>query len=362
MVLARFARRRTTPKSLRAFLALSFRLLHFSCAFTFTLRLPHATFEVMDSMPRKYPWHDFRGPGWYLLTLKSAVRNRNIFAQIDAQGVHPTPLGLLAEEQWRIVCEETKGVLVTEAFQLMADHVHILVKVTSRPPWTIGTKIGAFKARTTSLARQRLGFSKDTPLWGPGYDWRIKETPEKVEIARDYVQNNPEQSLLKRETRNHFGSPAAIHHPRLPPSWPDLPANDSRLSWTAFGNASLLEGNIWPLRVSRKVTAQDLEGLKAQTIARAHKGWICISPVISPDEKEIFRAVLEAGGKVIHLETIFLTPYYRPLSLEACAQGRFLTLSPFSVNYRKRPLDRSMAEHLNACAFAIAQSPYRRNK
>ena len=49
-------------------------------------RNPSVTLFPMDSMPRKFPWHDFKRPGWYLVTLHCAVRGRNVLAEVKTGG------------------------------------------------------------------------------------------------------------------------------------------------------------------------------------------------------------------------------------------------------------------------------------
>ena len=312
----------------------------------------------MKSMPNIYTWHDFRGQGWYLLTLKAATRNRNVFARIDQSGLHPQPLGLLAESQWQNVIEKSKGVLVTDTFQLMADHIHILVHVLARLPWPIGKPIGSFKALTTTLARQRLGYPASTPLWDTGYDWRIKITPEEIENARHYVEENPSENLKKRDAIKRYGPPEKIRHPRLPVFMPMDNSSLGPVTWSAFGNRALLEEPLKAIRVSRRIDELELEDLLLQAIRDCRQGIVHISPTISPGERKLFACLLENGGRVIHISSQSFSPYYHPdkLGLEAAQEGRFLALSPFPMNAPRYPLTRHVAEQLNACAALIANA------
>ena len=311
----------------------------------------------MEYMPRKYPWHDFRRPGHYLFTLKAAASCRERFVTIDGEGnVHDTPLGALVRRQWDELMEETKGLLKTHAFQLMPDHLHAEVEVLARLPKTIGKYIARFKGLATGRARCKLGFPHDVPLWEPSYDWRLKLSREKIEIARAYVENNPKQYALKRQANASFGKVATIDHPVLPLYWPDITAQQPPLVWTGYGNAQLLDCKIWELRVSRRATPSDVKALTEKALARAQAEAVCISPAISPGEKEVFRSVVLAGGSAILLATMPLTQRYHPASwaMEAFAAGRLLVLSPVSEEKRNNMLSRVLAEHLNACAALIA--------
>ena len=313
----------------------------------------------MDSMPRKYPWHDFQRPGNYLFTITMAPSCRERLATIDPAGaVHETPLGSLVRVQWEQLATETAGLLAIHAFQLMPDHIHAQVEIVSRLPQPIGFYIARFKALSTGRARRRLNFPKDAPLWAPAYDWRKKTTTGEIETARAYVENNPVQHILKQQAKASFGQIVPLSHPRLPRSWPDSPNDRTPLAWKAFGNSGLLDGDSWALHVSRRTCPADFDALIEQALDHASAGRVCISPAISPGERKVFQTVIQSGGKAIHLVSVPLTPRYHPASwaMEAFAAGRFLVLSPIPESDRVFPLSRVLALHLNACAAEIARN------
>ena len=88
----------------------------------------------------------------------------------------------------------------------------------------------------------------------------------------------------------------------------------------------------------------------------SREGDICISPAISSGERAVFQAVVQAGGKAIHLAATALTPRYHPASraMEAPAAGRFPVLSPLEEGRRHKALSWRVAMQLNAFAAAIA--------
>ena len=95
-------------------------------------------------MPRKFPWHDFKRPGWYLVTLHCAVRGRNVLAEVKTGGGFArTRLGEIAEREGRKVFAASGGALVAHAFQLMPDHVHVLLHVARPLPRPLGSFVGA---------------------------------------------------------------------------------------------------------------------------------------------------------------------------------------------------------------------------
>ena len=80
-----------------------------------------------------------------------------------------------------------------------------------------------------------------------------------------------------------------------------------------------------------------------------------MSPAISKGEQAVMRAVLDA-----RLPLIFLTPwgfneFSRPghQYYEACAEGRFLILAPWSHENQRLPLTRQMCLALNSMTADI---------
>ena len=310
----------------------------------------------MESMVAKFRWHDFRRPGWYHITLECAVRGRNVLAEIGPRGFRETPLDAIASREWRETAAKTGGALVTHAFQTMPDHVHVLIHVAKPLDKPLGRLIGAYKAATTAAARAELGFSKDRSLWKPGFDWRLKTTPEEVAAARTYTQDNPAAAREKQAARARWGAPAPLVHPRLPGGWPDgLEAGP--VSWTAFGNPALLDAERFvAVRVSQREGEARLRAMEARAEELAREGAVLVSPAISPGEKRALAAALRAGGRAIHVENRPIDRFYKPgpARLAALKDGRFLAVSPIPAG-NKRKLDRPLCEALNACAREIAE-------
>ena len=295
-------------------------------------------------------------PGWYFVTLSAASRGRSVFAEIRPEGFRPTPLGRLVEREWRTLCAKRGTALVTHAFEIMPDHVHILVHAAGPLPRSLGGEIGGYKAAVTTCARRELGFVKESELWEAGFDARRKTSPREIAAARLYAERNPADGRDKRAAKARYGAPALIAHGRLPADWPAPPAPDAAApAWAAFGNPALLEAErLVQVRLSRCATAAELAAAEEAAVAGAKRGEVPISPALSPGERQVLAAVLRAGGRAIHIECGPLSPYYRPAGparLAALAEGRLLVLSPLVVAL---PLHKPLAEALNACAREIA--------
>lgn len=311
----------------------------------------------MGSIPDKFQWHDFRRPCHNFVTLKVVDFPRNRLAYVNDDGVRLTPLGLLVEKHWRQIENETKGLLVTRAFQIMPDHLHGLIDTIALLPRPFGQIICQLKARVTYHARRDLGFPAKAPVWEGGCHWKMLAKAHEIAAAITYIEDNPRVCREKQRAATSYGKVAPIEHRRLPETWPDAPNDRWRLSWRALGNTALLDGDIWALRVSRRATAEEIVTSKEEALGRARKNAICISPAFSPGEREVFRAVVAAGGKAIHLPNDSLTVRYHPAgwAMESLKEGRFLVLSAIPEDRRHTELSRILALHLNACAKAIAE-------
>ena len=299
-----------------------------------------------------------------------------MLARIGDKGVEILPLGEIAIRQFRAMVADTGGAVTLYALQAMPDHLHALLHVSRSLPRPIGSYLGAFKAATTSAARRQLGLVPGASIWKPGFDWEWKCTPEEVAAARRYVEGNPSAALEKRKARAKWGVPGPIFHARLPPLWPVPPPGSPAARWTVdpeleeicgpfpawagFGNRDLLDvTRLVPVRISHREPEDRIAAMEEKARALAAEGTVLVSPAISPAEKRVLAAALKAGGSAIHLECRPIDRYYKPgpLRLAACAQGRFLALSPLpSRPGRHAPgLRKALAERLNLCAVAIAK-------
>jgi len=104
------------------------------------------------------------------------------------------------------------------------------------------------------------------------------------------------------------------------------------VDWVALGNPFLLEAPLLiSTRISTTIPSADLDALVDKAVSKASRGAVIVSPFISPGEKAVKEAVLEAGGSVVQLLAEGMGRYYKPAGREfdCCAEGRLLQLSPF---------------------------------
>ena len=139
-----------------------------------------------------------------------------------------------------------------------------------------------------------------------------------------YIQDNPRRLAMKRANPDLFRIRQNIRFGRTP--------------CVALGNRFLAE---YPLRevlqCSRRLTQAEIDAKREECLKEAANGTVYISGAISEGEKQISRALREAGYPLIILLTEgFPEPdsphyqFFKPQGVyfEACAAGKLLLIQP----------------------------------
>ncbi|MBQ0072954.1 MAG: hypothetical protein KBT34_02030 [Prevotella sp.] len=147
------------------------------------------------------------------------------------------------------------------------------------------------------------------------------------------MRDNPRRLWLKRHNPQFFRLRKGVI----------LDSQQGRWECRAMGNMFLLS---FPFRqqvqCSRSLSQSEIDARKAVVLRLAAQGYVTISAAISEGEKQIVRAVREAGHPlVILLKDGFPAKdspherYYKPSGIyfDACAEGRLLLLEPFDSVY-----------------------------
>ena len=139
-----------------------------------------------------------------------------------------------------------------------------------------------------------------------------------------YIHDNPRRAMLKQQNPDLFTL-----------------RRDTRvgeLCFTSLGNLFLLDyPEKQPIICSRALSEQQITAQQTDALYQAKNGCITVTAAISPGERQIARAVREAGFPlIILLKDGFpkagdpAEKYYKPggIYFEACAAGRLLLLEP----------------------------------
>ena len=160
-----------------------------------------------------------------------------------------------------------------------------------------------------------------------------------------YLDDNPRRLLMKRMHPEFFTNLGTIVV--------------AGISMQAMGNRFLLD-NPTKIQVqcSRHLYPNEIEERKQHFLAAAQQGAVIVSPCISPGERQIATAILEARLPLIVLLLKGFPPFFKPQPryLMACAEGRLLMLSPYPWQNEKLENMRQRCLQLNDIAAEICKA------
>ena len=169
-------------------------------------------------------------------------------------------------------------------------------------------------------------------------------TDEEYQRWKHYLRDNPRRLLMKREC------------PHLLRPFFDWQVG----SWTynGIGNRSLLS-TPWRqnVRISRRLSAEQLEAEVGRYVADAKAGCVLISPAISPGEKRVMRTVFDMGLPTVVVLRNGFTPLSKPQGeqFDACAQGRLLMLSAWPHSNERITLTAYDCQQMNLMAQELSR-------
>ena len=300
---------------------------------------------------------DYRGCGVYHITLVVADRFP-LFGELA--GTSPEEAYIALNDFGKEVLHILRSVpeyrkergcdLKILATCVMPDHIHVAIQVLAPMPYSIGTVIRGFKSACTSLYKNTYAanggnhaakgenaegniipfsrmFARSDSIWQQDaayyYD-RIIHGHEQIDNLIHYIKDNPRRLWLKRANPDLF----RIHQ--------QTPI--AGIPCTTLGNMFLYENPFKaPLHCSRNLTQTEIDSLKNDCLNMASHGIVFVSPAVAEGEKQICRAIREAGYPlIILLNDGFPSPdsphykYYKPSGVyfEACAAGKLLLVEP----------------------------------
>lgn len=240
------------------------------------------------------------------------------------------------------------------AKQLMPDHIHVLLYVTEDCSVSIkeiarGMRQGWRQMATTVSIDPQIPSAeeyKQMPKGGTQMPKGVAQMPDtgthqplfetpffrtlahkgQLDTMIQYIHDNPRRAMLKQQNPDLFTL-----------------RRDTRvgeLCFISLGNLFLLDyPEKQPIICSRTLSEQQITAQQTDALYQAKNGCITVTAAISPGERQIARAVREAGAPlIILLKDGFPKAgdphekYYKPggVYFEACAAGRLLLLEPIA--------------------------------
>ena len=291
------------------------------------------------TMPRNYrlKYWNYKGRGIYMITMN--IEGRAPLLGVLQGGVEDarveySPLGKLVSEQIELAFKPYSQIQIC-AKQLMPDHLHFVVWVKEEIPIPLGEivrklKIGCTHAyQETESGRINATCTNATSLFEAGFHDRVLLHAGQLRSMIDYVHDNPRRAAIKRAHPDLF---------KLRQS-----ENVSGFECTTLGNRFLLDDPMKAmLQCSRSLAKEEIDKKKNECLRLADRGVVFVSAGISEGEKQICRALREAGFPMIILMSEGFpaadcphAKYYKPQGVyfETCAKGKLLLIEPSSSIY-----------------------------
>lgn len=319
--------------------------------------------------------HDYCEPCFYLVTVVTEPRRDCLGALCVPAGGEATLVlsaaGEVVSEVWRRTSAVYPGVEACECV-VMPDHFHGLLWVKERLARPMGHIVKAFKrvseqeCRSKGLllptnpgrkgllrvpnpaaaARRVPAAAPDAGLWQSGFQDSILLHRGQLKAMVAYIADNPRRLATKRANPALFTVVA------------NLEIASGRVC-AAIGNRFLLKHPMkQQVQISRRISPEALAARQEELLYAAEHGAVLVSPCISPGEKAIARAALEAERPLIVLLANGFAPHYKPPGryFDACAAGRLLMLAPFPYQRQRQAITREQCLELNAWAQAVVEA------
>jgi REP element-mobilizing transposase RayT len=329
--------------------------------------------EKKPSMKRRLVGHDYTERQMYMVTMVVKDRRPLLGTVVgrsdaprdddDAPRVVLTELGLRVSDEWWGIPNYYPQIEI-KALQVMPDHLHGIIFIKEKMEKDLSRVIRGFKTgchrafrelfpdvqsvatqsqQTGQQQRGQRGRSQGL-LFETGFNDKLLLHEGQLQRWTDYLHDNPRRLLMKRE------QPQLLR--------PFFNLRQGSHSYNGIGNRELLSAPLrMAVRVSRRLTGQQLEAEVARYLDAARRGAVLVSPAISPGEKRVMREAFD-----LHLPTIVVlrngfTPLSKPHGeqFDACAQGRLLMLSAWEHTNERVTLTASDCQQMNLMAIELSE-------
>lgn len=335
----------------------------------------------MEKIPHRLDNIDYRDRRVYHITMTTVDRRPLLGCVVGDPALPPTeydapriflsPLGRAVERCLHTIPTLYENTRIL-AYQLMPDHLHLVLFITESSNTHLGLIIRGFKQGCNKAARE-LAAESAAPIFVPVFSPGYYETPlsgrDQLRHMIDYVKDNPRRLLIKRQHSTLFRPvplPASLlsassSSSSVVPGSAISSQNESPsqhpLSPLAIGNTALLSAPLRiAVRISRRISPATLQSALARIMEAANDGAVIISPCISPGEVAVRDALLAARLPYIRIDGEGFGPYYKPSGYEiaAVAAARLLLIAPWPYNPRRIRLTKTDFEAMNAMAAQLS--------
>lgn len=328
--------------------------------------------------------HDYREPCIYHITVATEDRKPvlgKLSGDIYTAHIELSPIGVEVRHELYALCDRYPQLRLLQ-YQIMPDHVHVIIQSTERLPKPVGNLLSSWKiacgqaygrlsagasasshdkadqpiqdsvgpsddrsasaALSGASALAPAGGSTYRPLFSKGYNDSILYGRGQLQAMMAYVRDNPRRLLIKRAHNSYF----AIHR--------GLDICGHILD--AVGNLSLLQRPLLAVHCRRRWTEAEQRAYAKHCIEAASQGTTLIGAFISKPEQAIASAARKKKLPLIYLEENGFPELYKPVGSDfyATAEGRLLQLAPWPYHAANTAINREQCNALNTMAESIA--------
>lgn len=248
---------------------------------------------------------------------------------------------------------------------LMPDHVHFIVHVQQKMPYSIKAVLRGYWQAAKKAGREYiLSISPNdireneqntlSPIFTEVPFIRPMAQKGQLDTMMQYVKMNPQRLATKRLMPGFF----CVQE--------DIEVAGRR--YRGVGNTKLLLSERFEtvhvrhqlLNLATNGNNQPLRDYMNACIIAAREGAVMVSPFISEKEKEVMTVLLAEEHPIIILADNGFRDYYKPSAglFDSVTDGKVLILSPWDYNPSKRHITRADCVALNGMAEEIANSKY----
>lgn len=286
-------------------------------------------------------WYDYSRAGVAMVTLNTRP---GIWLCSIRDTFKLYKVGRIVQEQMQQIPKHYSQVKIGQ-YQIMPDHLHLLVHVTRALPAgiTLHRVIRGYKAGVNKTCQEKLGDDFEH-VFKPGMHDRLVFNRDHLEREVRYIRDNVRRYRMLRDNPDMFRKPRFINIADMVKVW-------------CFGNSFLLDH---PLRlqvqISRRATEAQWREIREHLERALEQGAVIVSPFISPLEQVVFNEVVQCGGRAIRITHDFFGERYKPSGqrFDMCCEGRLLELSVAREFERYAELSRVACLRMNEVAEAVA--------
>ncbi len=267
---------------------------------------------------RRFQNYDY-SKGAILFVTCSILPRNPIMARISDAQSELTEIGKTVQRCLAIELEKTPQISLMRSV-IMPDHIHLLLRLqpnTERPKYVIGHFMQNFKRWSKYEVQKLPGYNNFT--WDANFHDRLALSAPIIDRIIKYIDNNP----LKWSLMHGVNPPLKVIEPiadeRIPhEEW-----------WSGVGNLALLKEKIAAVRLSTKISPDEMHAVVNRCLTAVDKGYTLAGTFISPCEQRLQGELVSRKIPFIKMIPDELATVYRPKDDEPIlfAEDRYLLLS-----------------------------------